>query len=129
MKKIIQILENIMEQLKIMNSNCGSCDHELEELKYFYDDDWYHMGSKVWGENSKEKTFHYCKKCGQVFVQDRVKVVSYDYYYCVNTFKNDEPVQLDGYVNAENKEKAIQKLIDNGVIDSHGYEFLELYVV
>lgn len=50
----------------------------------------------------------------------------YEYYYFVNTFKNHEPVQLEGYVEASNEEEAIKKLIKNGTVDSHGYEFLEL---
>lgn len=49
------------------------------------------------------------------------------YYYCVNTVnKNDNPVQLEGYVEAENEEEAIQNLIDKGVICPRSYEFLEL---
>ena len=52
-----------------------------------------------------------------------------EYYYCVNTFKNGEPVQIDGCVYAENANDAIQKLIDNGTIDSGGYEFLELHKI
>lgn len=50
------------------------------------------------------------------------------YYYCVNTFQNDEPVQIDGYVFAESEEEAVRKLIDDDVVDSHRYEFLELNV-
>ena len=71
MKKIIQALEKIVEQLEIMNSNNGKCKHDLEELKYYYDDDWGVRGSIAWGKQDKEKTFHYCKKCGQVIVKDR----------------------------------------------------------
>lgn len=71
MKKIIQALERIAEQLKIINFH--HCDHDLEELKYYYDDDWGFKGSIAWDEQGKEKTFHYCKKCGQVFVKDRTK--------------------------------------------------------
>ena len=48
------------------------------------------------------------------------------YHYCVNTFKEDEPVQLYGDVEAETEKDAIQKLIDNGTVDPRGYEFLEL---
>lgn len=51
------------------------------------------------------------------------------YYYCVNTFKSGEPVQLEGYIEATSEEAAIQKLIDDGVVYAYGYEFLELYVV
>lgn len=52
------------------------------------------------------------------------------YEYCVNTFDKDgSPVQLLGDIEAENANEAIQKLIDNGIIDSRGYEFLELYKV
>ena len=49
------------------------------------------------------------------------------YSYCVNTFKEDEPVQLSGFIDADNEEDAIQKLIVNGTIDPKSYEFLELY--
>lgn len=49
------------------------------------------------------------------------------YYYCVNTVsKNDTPVQRSGYVEARNERKAIQKLIDTGVVCASSYEFLEL---
>ena len=49
------------------------------------------------------------------------------FYYCVNTVsKNDNPVQLNGYVEAVNEDAAIQKLIDDGVICPRSYEFLEL---
>lgn len=49
------------------------------------------------------------------------------YYYCVNTFKNGEPVQIDGFIFADSANDAIQNLVDDEVIDSNGYEFLELY--
>ena len=71
MEKIINILQRIADQLEIMNSNNGKCKHDLEELKYYYDDDWGVRGSIACGKQGKEKTFHYCKKCGQVFVKDR----------------------------------------------------------
>lgn len=48
------------------------------------------------------------------------------YYYCVNTFKDSEPVQLRGYIEARYETDAIQKLIDNGTIDPYSYEFLTL---
>lgn len=48
------------------------------------------------------------------------------YHYCVNTFKDGEPVQLCGDIEAESEEAAIQKLIDNGTVCSRGYEFLDL---
>ena len=48
------------------------------------------------------------------------------YYYCVNTFKNDEPVQLEGYVDAETELDAVRKLIKYGDVDPYGYEFLRL---
>lgn len=71
MKKLIRVLEKIVEQLEIMNSNNGKCKHDLEELKYYYDDDWGKIGSIVWDKQGNEKTFHFCKRCGQVFVKDR----------------------------------------------------------
>ena len=49
------------------------------------------------------------------------------YYYCVNTVdKGDNPVQLDGYIEAESEERAIKNLIDAGIICPRSYEFLEL---
>ena len=69
--RIINILEGIVEQLEIMNSNNGKCKHDLEELEYYYDDDWRHKGSIAWDKQGKEKTLYHCKKCGQVFVKDR----------------------------------------------------------
>lgn len=48
------------------------------------------------------------------------------YYYYVNTFKDNEPVQIEGHIEVSCKEAAIQKLIDKGIVDSRGYEFLEL---
>jgi hypothetical protein len=49
------------------------------------------------------------------------------YYYCVNTFKSDTPVQLEGFVKADSEEAVIGKLIQEGVIDPRSYEFLDLY--
>ena len=74
MREIINVLGRIADQLEIMNSNNGKCKHDLEELKYYYDDDWGVRGSIAWGKQGKEKTFHYCKKCGQVFVKDREQI-------------------------------------------------------
>ena len=51
------------------------------------------------------------------------------YYYCVNTFRNDEPVQLEGYVMADSERDAVQELINEEIVDPHSYEFLELYTV
>ena len=56
------------------------------------------------------------------------KVMS-KYYYCVNTFRNEKPVQFEGYVMADSERDAIQELINKGVVDPCSYEFLELYVV
>lgn len=67
METIIKVLEEIIKLLK------NHCDHDLEELKYYYDDDWGFKGSIAWDEQGKEKTLYYCKKCGQVFVKDRTK--------------------------------------------------------
>lgn len=67
MKMIIQILEEVTNQLK------SYCNHDLEELKYYYDDDWGVRGSIAWDKQGNKKTFHYCKKCGQVFVKDRIE--------------------------------------------------------
>lgn len=51
------------------------------------------------------------------------------YYYFANTWKNDEPIQVEGYIEASSEEDVIQKLINDDVVDSRGYEFLDLYVV
>lgn len=48
------------------------------------------------------------------------------YYYCVNTDRNDEPIQVSGCIYAENEDDAIQKLIDNGTVSPNFYEFLDL---
>lgn len=49
------------------------------------------------------------------------------YYYCVNTFdNNDNPVQRDGFVEAISEEDVIKKLIINGTVCENSYEFLEL---
>lgn len=61
------------KELKIQNKLNTNCNHKLRELNYFYDDDWYVRGSIAWDNNWNEKTFHYCIKCGQVFVKDRKK--------------------------------------------------------
>lgn len=50
------------------------------------------------------------------------------FYYCVNTFRNGEPVQLEGYVMADSEKDAIQELVDEEIIDLRSYEFLELEV-
>ena len=60
------------KELKIQNK-LNNCRHKLRELNYFYDDDWYVRGSIAWDNNWNEKTFHYCVKCGQVFVKNRKK--------------------------------------------------------
>ena len=53
----------------------------------------------------------------------------YKYYYFANTWKDDEPIQVEGYVEASSEDAAIYKLIDDGIVDSRGYEFLDLYIV
>ena len=49
------------------------------------------------------------------------------YYYCANTFQSNEPIQVEGYVDAENEQDVIQFLIRNGVLDPRSFEFLELH--
>lgn len=72
MREITNVLERIAEQLEVMNSNNEKCNHCLEELRYYYENDWgITAGSIAWDKQGKAKTFHYCKKCGQVFVKDR----------------------------------------------------------
>lgn len=48
------------------------------------------------------------------------------FYYTVNTFNNGVPIQPRWAIDAENEQDAIQKLIENKIIDRNGYEFLEL---
>lgn len=47
------------------------------------------------------------------------------YHYSVSTFKDNERVQFSGDIEAENVNEAIQKLTEDGVLDSHGCESLE----
>ena len=55
-----------------MDSN--NCIHELEELESYYFDSW-HFRSSVFFETNegKRKVLCYCKKCGQLFVEDKEK--------------------------------------------------------
>lgn len=51
----------------------------------------------------------------------------YKYHYSVNTFTESEnPVCVEGYIEAESEEEAIKKLIDGEIVYTKGYEFLEL---
>ena len=47
------------------------------------------------------------------------------YHYNVSTFKGDERVQFSGDIEAENVNEAIQKLTEDGIIESCGCESLE----
>ena len=47
------------------------------------------------------------------------------YHYSVSTFKDNELVQFSGDIKAENVNEAIQKLTEDGVIESCGCESLE----
>lgn len=47
------------------------------------------------------------------------------YHYCVGTLKDNERVQFSGDIEAENVNEAIQKLTEDGILDSHGCESLE----
>ena len=47
------------------------------------------------------------------------------YHYSVSTFKNDERVQFSGDIEAKNVNNAIQKLVEDGILDEHGCESLE----
>lgn len=51
------------------------------------------------------------------------------YYYFANIWKDDEPIQVEGYIESSSEEAAIQQLINDGVVDARGYEFLDLYVI
>lgn len=46
--------------------------------------------------------------------------------YTVNTFQNDKPVQVSGEIEAYSDWDAVSRLIESGIVDSNGYEFLEL---
>lgn len=48
------------------------------------------------------------------------------FYYFVNTFQNSEPVQVEGEIQAYSDWDAVNRLIRQGVVDTNGYEFLEL---
>ena len=50
----------------------------------------------------------------------------YKYDYVVNTFKNGEPVLIQGSIEAESESDAIKALVSSGVVYPNGYEFLEL---
>ena len=54
----------------MLDNNCNFCNHEFEPLIYIYDDDWWHIGNKVFNKNNKEMRLMYCKKCGLVFVKE-----------------------------------------------------------
>lgn len=67
-----------------------------------------------------------CCNTSDIVMHDHINM----YHYCVNTFdKRNRPVQLSGYVYGESEENAIQELIRVGVVNSRGYEFLELQIV
>lgn len=49
------------------------------------------------------------------------------YYYCVNTYYNEEPIQIYGYIMAKDEEDAVRKILMREAIeDGCNYEFLEL---
>lgn len=53
------------------------------------------------------------------------------YYYCVNTYYNGEPVQVCGYIMAEDEEDAIKKVlireaIEKGIGDEFCLELREI---
>lgn len=48
------------------------------------------------------------------------------WWYVVNTFEGGEPVQRSGRIAATSERDVVEKLKAKGVIDAHGYEFLEL---
>lgn len=50
------------------------------------------------------------------------------YRYVVNTFQGSEPVQRYGQVCAVDEWGAVNRLIEDGIVDPRGYEFLELKV-
>lgn len=51
------------------------------------------------------------------------------YYYCVNTFRDGKPLQVEGTVMADDETCAINKLIEEGVVYKDGYEFLCLNAI
>ena len=61
-----------------------ACDHKTKvPLDYYYDDDWGHIGGKVWyndpnqGGKRIEGQLRVCIDCGQVFV-DRLNTIDKD---------------------------------------------------
>lgn len=61
---------------------------------------------------------------------DKTDVLSWmkthNFRYTVNTFQNDEPVQVSGEIEAYSEWDVINRLIENGIVASNSYEFLEL---
>lgn len=48
---------------------CNNCNTKMEKLKYYYDDDWGHKGTKVWSDKGTEMILKFCPKCGNVQVE------------------------------------------------------------
>lgn len=65
------------KELRIQNKSTSTCNHELRELNYYYETDYWTKGSLAFDNEGNGKTFHYCKKCGQVFVKKRNKNLEY----------------------------------------------------
>lgn len=58
------------------NPKCALCNVDLEETKYYYDDDWGHRGSKVWSfrregtSRCTERILYVCPQCGLMYAQN-----------------------------------------------------------
>lgn len=58
-----------------------------------------------------------------------IGMINMVYYYCVNTFRDGRPLQVEGTVMADDEAEAIDKLIEEGVVYKDGYEFLCLNAI
>ena len=117
-----------MEVGNIIKTSKRSNNTYIRQLPYVNDDGIYVPVNDCVPEGCA--SIYKCVMTREMFVEAYNKwIKNKSYYYCVNTFKNGEPVQLDGHIDAESEEDAIQKLIENGTVNSRGYEFLELEVV
>jgi Zn finger protein HypA/HybF involved in hydrogenase expression len=51
---------------------CAVCHNKMEEMLYYYDNDWGHQGSKIFDKNRNEKgNLMFCPNCGSI----RVKII------------------------------------------------------
>ena len=51
------------------------CSHEIAPCEYYYDDDWGFKGREIFEYGKTLGKLCYCKKCGALFVNRKVKAV------------------------------------------------------